>query len=296
MELFRPEPVAWIQDTLGPGWEGVFGVISLLGGAWGAILATGLALWLWGRRGLHLMLAVLVAEAVAKKALAAAFSVPRPEGGMIVKYEDVKGVSSFPSGHTSSAAALFAALGGGSRRFLWLGLAVGAAVGLGRLYLGVHWVADVVAGLILGLGMAWALLGASGRIHRGMGRVSPRIEWAVGLAVTALSVAAALWWISDNAFAWRSVGFTAALGLAVPAERSWVGWRPADHPPVRRHRAAAAGAAGVAAGMLVAWLVGPEALRLQALLAFVGTLWALLAAPALFRGSNPPSRTEDAST
>jgi hypothetical protein len=292
LELFRPEPVAWIQQTLGPGWESTFGVISLLGGAWGAILAAGLALWLWGRRGLYVFLAVLVAEAVAKKALAALFSVPRPEGGMIVKYEEIESVSSFPSGHTSSAAALFAALGGGRKRFLWLGLLVGGAVGLARLYLGVHWVADVVAGVALGLGLAWLVGMGAGSVHRTLGGVSSRVEWGVGLAVTALSVAAALWLVSDNAFAWRSVGFTAALGLAVPAERSWVGWDPDQRTPARRRLAAWVGGAGVAVGMLSSWLLDPEALRLQGALAFLGTLWVLLAVPALF--SSPRSDDEEA--
>ncbi len=283
MELFSPEPVAWIQQTLGPGWEAPATLVSFLGGAWGAILALGLALWLWGRKGLHVALAVLFVEAVAKKALAAAFSVPRPEGGTIIKYEDVQGVSSFPSGHTSSAAALFGALGAGRLALLWVGLLVGGAVGLSRLFLGVHWVPDVVAGLALGLGVAAAVAVGAGPIHRALARSPRGMEWAVGLAVTTLAVLGAFFWMGENAFSWRSVGFAAGLGVAVPAERTWVGWDPAAHPFARRAWLAVVGTAGVGVGMVVAWLVEPDALALQAGLAFLGTLWALLAAPALFR-------------
>jgi membrane-associated phospholipid phosphatase len=71
--------------------------------------------------------------------------------------------SAFPSGHATDAAAVWAALAviaatGRSVRVKW---AMGAAaalvaliVGFSRIYLGVHWLTDVVAGLALG----WAWL------------------------------------------------------------------------------------------------------------------------------------------
>ena len=69
---------------------------------------------------------------------------------------------SFPSGHTSLAAAFFAAAAlllsrGRSKRATALlgGAAVGLAVAVAasRVFLDVHWVTDVIAGL--GLGWAW---------------------------------------------------------------------------------------------------------------------------------------------
>jgi undecaprenyl-diphosphatase len=72
---------------------------------------------------------------------------------------------SFPSGHSSTAAALFAALAllAGRRRSpgaraILVGLAVGLAVAVAcsRVLLDLHWVSDVVAGLTLG--WAWFAL------------------------------------------------------------------------------------------------------------------------------------------
>ena len=72
---------------------------------------------------------------------------------------------SFPSGHSSTAAALFAALAllagrrrSSSARAILAGVAVGLAVAVAcsRVLLDLHWVSDVVAGLTLG--WAWFAL------------------------------------------------------------------------------------------------------------------------------------------
>lgn len=65
---------------------------------------------------------------------------------------------SFPSGHTQTATTLSFTLARPLRRWAWLG--AGLATGLvafSRLYLGVHTPADVLAGLALGLLVAFAL-------------------------------------------------------------------------------------------------------------------------------------------
>lgn len=73
---------------------------------------------------------------------------------------------SFPSGHSSAAAAFF----GFFAYIVWKTLPKGSArvlilfallfyillMGFGRLYLGVHYLSDVLAGYIVGLAAAWA--------------------------------------------------------------------------------------------------------------------------------------------
>ncbi|MFI7272682.1 bifunctional phosphatase PAP2/diacylglycerol kinase family protein [Streptomyces sp. NPDC049879] len=64
--------------------------------------------------------------------------------------------SSFPSGHSASAAAFATGVALESRRHGALVAPIAAAVAFSRIYVGVHYPGDVVAGLVLGVGAAMA--------------------------------------------------------------------------------------------------------------------------------------------
>lgn len=78
---------------------------------------------------------------------------------------------SFPSGHTTTSFAVafvLLMLTWGSRR-AWLGyvaLFLASQVGLSRIYRGVHWPSDVVAGIFLGLGCAVLVRSLAIRLDR----------------------------------------------------------------------------------------------------------------------------------
>jgi len=85
------------------------------------------------------------------------------------------GSSSFPSGHAMAGATFYPLLAWSLSHFhpplkrLWwtLGIALGLYVGFGRLYLGVHWPSDVMAGWAIGAGQTMAGLAALARRERG---------------------------------------------------------------------------------------------------------------------------------
>ena len=72
---------------------------------------------------------------------------------------------SFPSGHTATAFAAAVAIGAICPRLRWPLVALATLVGLSRVYLGVHYGLDVLAGAALGtavgLSAAWAMKRAS---------------------------------------------------------------------------------------------------------------------------------------
>jgi undecaprenyl-diphosphatase len=127
-------------------------------------LAAAIHLALAGKRHAALFLVIAVGGGVLLSYGAkATFERPRPD---LVAHAARVFTSSFPSGHSMMAAVVYLTMGTllarvqPKRRLkLWLiGLAVliSVAVGISRVYLGVHWPSDVLAGWALGA--SWAML------------------------------------------------------------------------------------------------------------------------------------------
>ncbi len=166
-----------LNDPLGPGWfEDVMRDMTALGGI-GVVAGAGLLfagyLWLQRRRGDILVLAASLVgaeliSAVAKLLVAR----PRPD---LVSHEAQIYSASFPSGHTLMATvawvtfAMLLAADLDDRRqrdyLLLVAWIVAAAVGCSRVYLGVHWPSDVLAGWAVGALWMLLLLRLIPRLH-----------------------------------------------------------------------------------------------------------------------------------
>ncbi len=153
---------------IGPAWfEAAWRDVTALGSPTVLTLAT-LACagyLLIGRRyrTLVVLAVVVVGGVVLTFAMKALFARPRPEFAAGMK--DVVSAS-FPSGHSMLSAVVYLTLGALFARttgvlrykmyFVGLGLVVTLLVGISRIYLGVHFPTDVLAGWSAGL--TWALL------------------------------------------------------------------------------------------------------------------------------------------
>jgi len=155
----------WFVDHRTPAWTDAMRVISWLGSGAAVVPLTAVvavALLIGRRRWLSFFLVLAVAGASLLSALAkAVIGRARPPVGLRLQSPHD---SSFPSGHSTQAAATYVALAivvtvlsssRALRTVAWIVAAVIVVfVGVSRVYLGVHWASDVVLGGWV-LGGAW---------------------------------------------------------------------------------------------------------------------------------------------
>jgi undecaprenyl-diphosphatase len=166
------------SDPLGPRWVEELGRdFTALGGmAVLALLSAAIAgyLLLEGKPHLALFLAVTVGGGiVASLLLKYGYSRPRPD---LVPHGSHVYTTSFPSGHSMMAAVAYLTLAvilarAHARRrvkiyFIALGASLTIAVGVSRVYLGVHWPTDVLAGWTAGTVWATACWLIARRLQR----------------------------------------------------------------------------------------------------------------------------------
>jgi len=154
-----------INGTASPQLDAAMAGLTHLGGVWAvALITVGLAMVLWQKQLLRMaaLLAVTVGGAATINILLKAlFQRDRPELWERIVTENSY---SFPSGHAmaSSALALGLMVIFWPTRWRWLAVVIGCIymviVGFTRLYLGVHYPTDVVAGWLVSA--AWVTVAA----------------------------------------------------------------------------------------------------------------------------------------
>jgi undecaprenyl-diphosphatase len=156
------------SDAIGPGWfEDVMRDFTALGSLGVLMLLTAAVtgfLILQGKRHAALLVVVAIGGGILVSTLTKlGFDRPRPD---LVPHGATVYTTSFPSGHSMMAAVTYLTLGALLARvqpqrrlkvyLLGLAVTITVLVGFSRVYLGVHWPTDVLAGWALGA--AWALL------------------------------------------------------------------------------------------------------------------------------------------
>jgi undecaprenyl-diphosphatase len=157
---FAARRVGWANTVT----DALCTLADTFGAAGVALVAVIWARWRCGRwrEPLYLVFSVLL-ELVVFLVTTLVVHRPRPA---VPELDASPPTSSFPSGHTAAAVALYGAVAlliykRTGRNTSWLLLLMPAAVGVARLYRGMHHPSDVIAGALLGVACVWAA-------HRGV--------------------------------------------------------------------------------------------------------------------------------
>lgn len=130
-------------------------ILSVVGGTGVRLLLAGgvMAGLLWGqrRRAAWWLMLVVIGGTLLNLALKQVFAAPRPD---LLPHLDIVHSYSFPSGHAAGNMMFLGALAmlAGRRSGYVLAAMLIALIGISRVWLGVHWPSDVLAGWTEGLG------------------------------------------------------------------------------------------------------------------------------------------------
>lgn len=134
--------------------------ITHLGDGWAFLFLALLAVFFYDRRAFFTVLIAAILTLILSSSLKATFNEPRPIkffADLGQELHQVQGVMpryqhSFPSGHTTTAFAIWGVLAFWLRRKPWqlLCFLMALSAGISRIYLNMHFLRDVAAGAVLG--------------------------------------------------------------------------------------------------------------------------------------------------
>lgn len=205
---FQADILRAIQSVSTPFLDLVMQLVTILGEQTFLVPVAAFLFWCVSKELGYWLCGCAAAGNLAVNALKAVFAVARPigiEGIRVLRASTATGTS-FPSGHTQAGANFFASLAQatGRRRFYTLTAAVSALIAVSRLYCGVHWPMDVLAGLSIGILLPLLIW----RLYR---RISPDRRPLFFLGMTLLFTPF-LFLGGNVGDLWKSFGFS--LGIA----------------------------------------------------------------------------------
>jgi len=281
--LWSTGPIVAVQEFFGAGWGWLFYGLSFLGTIYAATVVISVAFWLGGRRLAYGLIGALLLATATDALLWAVVGVPRPDDPQVVVRAHL-GVSSFPSGHTVTAAVLWGTLSAFGRMPWAVPALVVPGVMLSRLYLGAHYLGDVLGGALIGALLVAVWVRARPVVVRRLSRLP---FWAFQIfGLCAPFAILAYMGLSPRGSELFAVALAAGIGLTL--EYRYVRFEPAASPGGRR-----ATKVGIGLGVMGPLILARGLLNepvLAAVLLALAVLWGMLLAPALFARMRPGDR------
>ena len=277
--LWDTKTTGAVQQFFGPDWNWLFMPLTLLGSHEAIAVVVALALWLRGRRLAYAVVGVVILAMVTDLLLWQIVGLPRPSGPDIV-VRSTTAVSSFPSGHTVIATCVWGLLSLFDRFPKPAALAIVLAVMLSRLYLGMHYIGDVLGGALLGLGLLLVYTRVWPAIARWFSKRSFGFFLALGLAAPLAVLPFTLLITSPRV--WVAFGAALGAGIGLPLEYRFVRYVPGPAKLGHVVPKVVLGVGVLAALIVVRRIVDVETFLFDAVVFAFAALWLALGAPALF--------------
>lgn len=225
MHALELEWIRWIQQMRTPTWDAFFRILGWFDTFPFYILLIASVWWIWGQRWGLLLFYACFCNAVVNEIAKGLVGWPRPFHLDPCLAVIAVGGYGFPSGAAQSAVLLSGILLGASRNpWRWAVVAVYAPlISFSRLYLGVHFLTDLVGGWLVGLGLL--ILVRAG--EKGCRKCDERFLWA-GSALAAGAVLGLSHATGSKLMAVAALG----IGSGLICNRT-LGWRVLPAPNVR---------------------------------------------------------------
>ncbi len=295
---WNPENIVRVQEFFGSTWELPFRLVTYLGDSGLILIMVAATFWVLGRHVTYATLATVMIGAALGSAIKVLTDVPRPAHPDLILYES--GTSpSFPSGHTFLAISFW-----GSLVFLgvirtMVAIVIVLLVMTSRLFLGVHYLADMFVGLALGLLAVTIGYAVVKLVLERLTREQAAMLMAAGLFGSLIMLPVT----GDFPLGWEILGGLLGAGVGTVIESRWIKFSPSSGSWSDQVTRLAIGAGGIVMfvllGSLLRDLGGPAFVR--AMLFFGAGLWAMLATPYLLdrlghNAENQPAASTSPST
>lgn len=217
LQLWGLDLIRAIQQVHGPALDNIFRIITFLGTEEFYLVLLPFLMWCIDFPAGARLTILLLFSSYLNTDIKDLLQQPRPfQLDPNVKLSEAEGYS-LPSGHAQSAVVVWGGIGVWVRRpIVWaIMIALAVLVGFSRIYLGVHFPTDVLAGWAIGAGLLGIFLVTQERIQRTLERV--RLATALALALAVPVILILIHPTKDTIAAMATLsGIAAGLVLAAP--------------------------------------------------------------------------------